>query len=139
MWRNARKKIRRAEKVEPMGGSRWTYRNVKYFAEPENGYCKCGSMNYACQLCCALHFLCEKNNNQDQRWLILNILIAVRVATLDHIFLRVLLGSSFMSHLKTKKGKSFSPISANRAFLAVAHCQKLLPFFYSLLLFFESF
>ena len=60
-WGNARKKVRRAEKMEPVGGSMWKHRSVQYFVEPESGYWNYGSMTYDCQLCSALHFIGDRN------------------------------------------------------------------------------
>ena len=60
-WVNARKKVLRTEKMEPVGRSRWEDSSVQYFVEPESGYWNCGSMTYFCQLCPALHFLGERN------------------------------------------------------------------------------
>ena len=61
MCRNARKKIRRAEKVEPTVGSKRMHRGAQYFVERESGYRNCGSTTHACQSCAALHFLGERN------------------------------------------------------------------------------
>lgn len=36
-WRNTRLKVKRAEKVELMGGKRWMCGGAKYLVDPENG------------------------------------------------------------------------------------------------------
>ena len=60
-WPTAKKKIRRAEKVGPTVGSKWTHPGVDYFLESESGYWNCGPMTNSCHSCAAMHFLGERN------------------------------------------------------------------------------
>ena len=61
MCQKARNKIKRAEKLKPTVGSKWTHRGANHFVDPESEYWNCGSMKYARQSCAGLHLLGERN------------------------------------------------------------------------------
>ena len=122
-----------------MSGSRWSHRGVNYFAEPEIGYWNCGSVTYEYQLCSGLHFI--GNRNRQPGSTLTNPKFSDRCSSCNvtpHFFIVPAIGQSH-KHLKTKKGRTVSPIPENYAFLAVAQCQKLFLPLQSLLLFLESF
>ena len=126
-------------KREPTGGSRWTNSGVKYFFEPKSGYWNCGSMTHACQLCSALHFLGDKSKQPGSTLTNPKFSDCCSSSNITPVFPQVLLASSVISHLKTKKGEIVCPIPENSSFLAVPQCQKSFLLFQSLPLFFESF
>ena len=117
-WGNARKKVRRADKMEPVGGSRWKHRSVQYFVEPEIGYWNCGSMTYSCQFCSALHFLGERNKQPGSAFTSPKFYECCSSGNVIPHFIIILACEQCHEPFKNEKGKTVSPIPENRAFFA---------------------